>query len=173
MSKFSEILKSPAIRNNRALMGIVFASCIGIFGVVTLSSQVYLAYDHQTQVEQESMKMRDTIKKLSEEAESINKQEYRPVEEKQVPNVQSDLMLALQSHQLKLDDLHAISAGGSKKVKHKTFEMKFSGSYDQTIAFLQNFHARDSLISIFKLNMKPESGKGTISTDLVYRIYVK
>lgn len=172
MSKVSEILKSPAIRNNRALMGIIIASCACAFGVVTLSSQVYLAYDHQNQIEQQSQEMRSTIKKLTEEAEAINKQEYRPVEEKQVPNVQSDLMLALQSHQLKLDDLHAINVGG-KNVKHKTFEMRFTGSYEQTMGFLQNFHARDSLISIFKLSMKPDEGKGTISTDLVYRVYVK
>lgn len=172
MSKLSEILKSPVVRKNNSIMAVLALSGVCIFGVVTLSSQVYLAYNHQQEIQQQSNEMRTTIKKLSEEAEIINKMDYRPVEEKQVPNVQSDLMLALQSHQLKIGSLKEVSAGG-KKSKHKTFDLRVNGTYEQTMAFLQNFHARDALLSIFKLSMKPVSGKGLIETDLVYRVYVK
>lgn len=172
MSKLSEILSSPAVRNSRGLMVALVVSGLSIFAVVSMTGRVYLAYDHQQQINAQSSEMRQTIKDLSGQADEINKQKYRPVEEKQVPSVQSDIMLAVQSHQLQLTALKPLSAE-KKAGKSQTFELHVVGTYEQTMAFLQNFHARDALIDIFKIGFKPDNGKGTIETDLVYRIYVK
>ena len=89
MSKLSEILSSPAVRNSRGLMVALVVSGLSIFAVVSMTGRVYLAYDHQQQINAQSSEMRQTIKDLSGQADEINKQKYRPVEEKQVPSVQS------------------------------------------------------------------------------------
>ena len=173
MSKLGEILKSPAVRNSRGLMAALVVSGLSIFAIVSMTGRVYLAYDHQQQINSQSAEMRQTIKTISPQPKDGNDQKYRAGEATQVPNVQSDIMLAIQSHQLQLKEMKYLKSSDKKEGKNQTFEMHLIGTYEQTIAFLQNFHSRDALIDVFKLGMKPEKGKGTVETDLIYRVYVK
>ena len=92
MSKLGEILKSPAVRNSRGLMAALVVSGLSIFAIVSMTGRVYLAYDHQQQINSQSAEMRQTIKTISQQAKEVNDQKYRPVEATQVPNVQSDIM---------------------------------------------------------------------------------
>jgi len=173
MSKLTEILSSPVVRNSRGMMAAVVLSGVCIFGVVSMTSQVYLAYDHQQEIDAKTAEMQQTIKDLSTMADEINKSEYRPVKASQVPGIQSDLLLSMQGRQLQLVSLRAVDNSSNAKSKHKTFELQFSGPYEQSIGFLQNFHSKDALLNVLKLNMAPEGGKGTIKSTVLYRIYVK
>lgn len=176
MSTLSTILQSPAVRESRGLMAALVASGACIFGVVTMTSQVYLAYGHQQEIQQQSDEMRSTIQALTTQEEEINNQKYRPVTAAQVPSVQSDIMLSVQSHELHLDNVKVGSSSSSNNNENlptpQTYDLQITGAYGNTIAFLQNFHARDALINILSIDMKPNED-GTIISNISYRIYVK
>ena len=59
----------------------------------------------------------------------------------------------------------------SKEQNGRVYTAEFSGTYENTMRCLQNFHAKDALIGIKSLKMSEKSG--ALNTKLTYKIYTK
>jgi hypothetical protein len=145
------------------LLFLVFSTSLG-------TSRLILSYQHAQEVQQQIMDMQNFLTEWTKKTTLLNQAPYRPVKIEQMDSVQADLLLSLQANQLDLVGFRAI-AGTKKDTNSKAFEMTFVGSYESTMQFLQNFHAKDALLSIYNLKMNMEKGK--IKTVLQYKIYIK
>ena len=165
MNVFS-ILKNQSVRTS-VMSYLVLTAALGI-ACVSLTGKTYMTYQQSQETKQKIVSMQNEIQSWQDKANFLNKQPYRPVAKTDVQSVQSDLLTAMQAHNLTIDNFRMVQA--TKKEPHGNFELTFHGSYPDTMALLGNFHSKDALINI--MNMKMESKNGSIETTLRYKIYV-
>lgn len=166
-----DVLAASSLKGSKSTAVLLAVTVVLGISLVGLSSKTYFSYQEAESIKAERAKMERTIKDFQRQAELISEQQYRPVDEDQVPMVQSDILLAAQNYHLKLNNLALVSDKGKDKGNQKTFTLEFSGSYNDTINFLHTFGSKDALVNILTLTMTPQ--KGTITTSLKYRIYTK
>lgn len=161
------------LRGNKQIVFAVLIS--GFLGIATLilGSVAFSCYQSAMQISDENISMKKTINDWHEAVSFIDKQKYRPVKKSNVPAVTSDILIELQSYNLKLMDFKDTSSNSSnsKQQNYRVFMVKFSGDFADTVKFFSNFHSRDALLSIRQLNMTPKNQD--IETELYYRIYIK
>jgi len=133
-------------------------------------SKLILSYNEAMETQQEIESMQNFLKEWTEKTSVLNNAEYRPVKASQVDSVQTNLLFALQANQLELVGFRAMPST-KKEESSRSFELDFTGSYEITMHFLENFHAKDALISIQGLKM--EQSKGKIKTSMQYKVYIK
>lgn len=141
-----------------------------VFSVSFGTSKLVLSYQTAQDTKQQIASMNNFLEEWTKKTALLNHAAYRPVKAEQVDNVQTNLLMALQVNQLDLTGFKSVPATG-KNEDCRTFEMEFAGAYESTIHFLEDFHAKDALISIHSLKM--ESNKGKIKTSIQYKIYIK
>ena len=109
-------------------------------------------------------------------------------------NVQAEILLAVQENNLKMEGLRSIKdddqiessapkndaeevveGKNNKKRKevsrNKAYELTISGSYEDTMNFLFNFHVQNALMTMRALAITPDNEN--YKTKLNYKIYVK
>ncbi len=170
-SKLKGAFSSKSMRQSRAVMLSVLVTVVLIFAFFGVSSQTVLSYNDMQEVEERNQEMQRTIKDWENKVAYINNQEYRPVEEDQVGSITSDILISAQNHQLSMTDFKAAMPANKKEIYERTYTLSLNGTYENTIAFLTTFHARDALINILSLRMHPQNG--LILTEMKYRVYIK
>lgn len=160
----------PLIKKEKSLLISVLSVIFLLLIVIATSTKLVSSYQTAQQVKQQVNTMNTFLDEWKHKTDFLNKENYRPVKENQVDFVQSDLLANLKANTLELKGFKAI-ATNEKGSKDRNFEMTFSGSYESTIAYLNNFHTKDALVNIYNLKMQSENGK--IKTVIQYKIYVK
>ena len=150
---------------------IVYAgvSILLVIGTFMATGSVIESYQSAQDIQQQVVQMQTFLTEWSNKTNFLNNESYRPVMEDQVDSVQSNLLLNLQANSLELTGFKSVKPTEAEN-KDKNFEMVFKGSYENTMKYLNAFHAKDALISIRNLKMQPE--KGAIVTTIQYKIYV-
>ena len=93
----------------------------------------------------------------------------RPVDPKQLDQVQTDIIFSIQAYNLNLVSMK--DEQKNKEQNGRVYTAEFSGTYENTMRCLQNFHAKDALIGIKSLKMSEKNG--ALNTKLTYKIYTK
>lgn len=172
MMDFKTVFQSGVLRSNRSMMG--YVAVTGILVLVTLfgTSKAVLSYQQAQNVKQQTVEMQKTISDWKEKVNYLEDQTYRPVKPDEVESVTSDILYAVQGHNLKLDDykIMARTQSKDKKATYQDFTMSISGTYQDTVSFLQMFRARNALVQIISLKLAPQNG--AIKTTMQYRVYV-
>ena len=170
-----KVFSDESLKKNRDIAIIAVLTILLGFGTVTLAGKLVTDYQSAQKIKAQMADMRSELKDWETKSSFLNDQQFRPVPADKVDSVQADIMLALQGSQLKLTEYKAIASANSGKNKEgepfKAFNMSFTGTYENTITFLENFHARDALIQLIQVEMAPKSG--AITTKIAYRIYTK
>lgn len=136
-----------------------------------VTAALFLSLGKLSTLHRQSDEIRATMSEWQEKAEFINGQRYRPVLAAQIESVSSDLFVAAETHHMELVSYQAMQRGSHDDMAFQTFALSVKGSYTDNIAFLENFHAKDALITIMSMKMYPV--EGNIQTDLRYRVYIK
>jgi len=159
------------VRQSRSAMISVSLTLVLLVGFALTSSQTVISYNKMQEIDSRNNEMRQTIKDWETKVSYINKQEYRPIAEDMTGAVTSDILVSAQNHGLAMTDFKAAMPNQKKDSYERTYTLSLSGSYENTVAFLTTFHARDALINILSLKMQPQNG--IIQTQIKYRIYIK
>lgn len=170
-NKLTEVFSSKSMRQSRAVMLSVTVTALLIIAFIGVSSQTVFSYNEMQEIEARNQEMQKTIHDWENKVAYINKQEYRPVMEDQVGSITSDILISAQNHQLAMTDFKAAVPANKKELYERTYTLSINGTYENTIAFLTTFHARDALINILSLKMQPVNG--LIKTEIKYRVYIK
>lgn len=165
-------VRMPALSDT--MMGkqrlIVHVACLLIltFVLSLLSSHLILSYHEKAEKEQQIATMQSFLKNWQEKNAELNASSMRPVDPKQLDQVQTDIIFSIQTYNL---NLISMKDEKSKEQNGRVYTAEFSGTYENTMRCLQNFHAKDALIGIKSLKMGEKSG--ALNTKLTYKIYTK
>lgn len=172
MMDLKTVFQSGILRSNRSMMGYVAVTGVLVLATLFGTSKAVLSYQQAQNVKQQTVEMQKTISDWKEKVNFLEDQTYRPVNPDQVESVTSDILYAVQGHNLKLDDYKVIARTQSKdkKATYRDFTMSISGTYQDTVSFLQMFRARNALVHIISLKLAPQNG--AIKTTMQYRVYV-
>lgn len=171
MDKIKMALQSSAVRGSQKLM--VFLTITVVLFIITIfvGSKAVLSYQKAEIVKAETAEMKATIINWQNKVDYISKETFRPVGAEQVDNVNSDILIAINVHNLTLEDFKANKASGKAEESYQVFQIKVGGQYADVVKFLLEFHAKDALVSIMNFSMS--SSQGIIHADITYRIYTK
>lgn len=165
-------VRMPALSDT--MMGkqrlIVHVACLLIltFVLSLLSSHLILSYHEKAEKEQQIATMQSFLKNWQEKNAELNASSMRPVDPKQLDQVQTDIIFSIQTYNL---NLISMKDEKNKEQNGRVYTAEFSGTYENTMRCLQNFHAKDALIGIKSLKMSEKSG--ALNTKLTYKIYTK
>lgn len=138
------------------------------FVLSLLSSHLILSYHEKAEKEQQIATMQSFLKNWQEKNAELNASSMRPVDPKQLDQVQTDIIFSIQTYNL---NLISMKDEKNKEQNGRVYTAEFSGTYENTMRCLQNFHAKDALIGIKSLKMSEKSG--ALNTKLTYKIYTK
>lgn len=176
-------------------LAIGLVAVILLFAAILFSgSRVVMNYRQASANRAEEAHMQETIRDWQTKAEFVNGQTYRPVPADRIEAVQGDLMQAMQTYSLTLVDYKPLKGpvkaatkkktntsakDGDKNKKdapapadYKAFSMSFTGSYENIMKYIGNFHSRDALISLDYIEIA-DGKDGLIKATVNYRIYTK
>ena len=184
----------PILLKDRGLL-IVAVVCV-VFGVglTFATGKLFVDYSAAQEIQKQILTMEEYLQKFEEKQNRVEREKFRPIESKELENVQAEILLAVQGNNLKMEGLRSIKDddkiessepksdaeevvnNAEKKRRknislNKAYELTISGSYDDTMKFLYNFHAGKALIKMRALNIMPEN-EG-YKTKMNYKIYVK
>lgn len=174
MNNVMKALSSSAVKGSSKIVVFIAGTIIMFILTIGLFSRAVIAYNDMQTVKTENANMKTTISKWKNAVSYIEKQEYRPISQDQLNNVNSDILVAIQVHNLTLADFKAspIGSSGDKKDPFQVFTMKLTGQYGDLVKFLTTFHAKDALVSLMTLELNT-SDKQLVSATISYRVYIK
>ena len=155
---------------NRSVLAYFIALAV-VFLLVAFSC--FFAWDSY----QQAMAMEDKIASMQKVTETyaqkkslLEKAEARPVPESQVDDVQTAVLVQIQSHGLELSQMSSPSQ--TEKEKAKIYDMELRGSYENVMDFLSTFRQKtNALISILSVSFRPD--KEMIHMSMKYKLYVR
>ena len=139
------------------------------FVLSLLSSHLILSYHEKAEKEQQIATMQSFLKTWQAKTAELNDSSMRPVDPKQLDQVQTDIIFSIQAYNLNLVSMK--DEQKNKEQNGRVYTAEFSGTYENTMRCLQNFHAKDALIGIKSLKMSEKNG--ALNTKLTYKIYTK
>ena len=142
-----------------------------LIGGCCMTAALFLSLGKLSTLYQQAAEIRATMTEWQEQAAFINNQTYRPVLSEQIEAVSSDILFAVQAHQLELVSYQSLHSSGEEEAPFQTFTLSVKGAYANNITFLEDFRAKDALVSIMSIKMYPVDGY--VQTDLRCRIYTK
>ncbi len=146
--------------------------CFVLTGVASFGfGKLLMAYDHADEIHKQIITMNLYVDEYNKKAVELNNAPYRPVSPEQIDNVQSNILLTLQSNQLELLGFKNIKST-EKNPTGQVFEIDFIGAWPSVVHVIQNFHVRDALISVKDIKFVSEKG-GKVKTSIQYKIYAK
>lgn len=119
------------------------------------------------------MKVQDvyaTMQKWQEQADYINSQYHRPVHAQQLDAVAADLLGTIPTQNMELISYHVLNRQSGKR-EYQSYLLSVRGSYSDTLSFLENFRAKDALITIASVKIYPVNDR--IEAEVCYHVYLK
>ena len=161
---FSRVVKSKQFLIYGAIAIVLVIACAGFFG------NLVLVYNQAEENRAKISTMESFLAKFSEQKKFLESIDERPVKLDELDDVQTELFKQIKMHKLNLVRFNAKDA--SKKANNtREFQMAVSGDYTNVMEFLDNFHAKNALMSIKYLSLNQSQGK--FNAELVYTVYVQ
>lgn len=154
--------KKENIRSALFLLLLISGLCV--------TAALFLSLGKLSGLHRQADEIRETMTEWQEKAKFINGKAYRPVLAEQIDAVSSDIFHAVETHHLELIAYQSLHHS-QEETEFQTFSLSVKGSYANSIAFLEDFRAKDALITIMSTTMYPL--EENIQTDLRYRVYIK
>ena len=154
--------KKENIRSALFLLLLISGLCV--------TAALFLSLGKLGTLHRQADEIRETMTEWQEKAKFINGKAYRPVLAEQIDAVSSDIFHAVETHHLELIAYQSLHHS-QEETEFQTFSLSVKGSYANSIAFLEDFRAKDALITIMSTTMYPL--EENIQTDLRYRVYIK
>lgn len=173
-----DILKNFSFCINKKLIIYTTITAIIIGLTVGVWINVGIVYKSSHDIKSEKETMIKTIDKYNIQAKEINKEPYRPVDSDLINNVESNIMMMLEMHNLNLENFNPEQKGRIKDTKSngEIYDLTFTGTWQNTIDVLTNWHSKDALIGIKYLEVEPMENVDVpqmVKTTLQYKIYKK
>jgi|GEM_PF-1458648 len=195
MTKLGGIVQNfKTLLKDRGLL-IIFVIC-AVLGVLITAASGKVLMDYTTAQETESKigTMEEYLEKFQSKKKQLEGEAKRPIDTKELENVQAEILSAVQNNNLKMEGLRSIK-DDDKKVstepkndaeevvdgkkenrrknvsKNKAYELTISGSYEDTMNFLSNFQKQRALVTMRALTITPENENYKVRLN--YKIYVK
>lgn len=162
-------VKSDSILGKKRLILYIVILLILTFAISLLSSHLIISYHEKAEKEQQIAMMQSVLKDWQEKNDELNASSMRPIDPKQLDQVQTDIIFGIQAYNLNLVSMK--DEQKSKEQNGHIYTAEFSGTYENTMRCLQNFRARDALIGIESLKLSEKGG--LLVTKLTYKIYTK
>ena len=163
-------------------------------GTVFASGKVLIDYTAAEEIQAKIETMEEYLQKFQAKKKKLDSEEKRPIDTKELENVQAEILSAVQNNNLQMEGLRSISAddkavstepksdaeevvnGENKKSrrsvsKNKAYELTVIGSYEDVMQFLTNFQRQRALITMRALTIAPQNDNYKIKLN--YKIYVK
>ena len=154
--------KKENIRSALFLLLLISGLCV--------TAALFLSLGKLSALHRQADEIRETMTEWQEKAKFINGKAYRPVLAEQIDAGSSDIFHAVEAHNLELIAYQSLHHS-QEETEFQTFSLSVKGSYANSIAFLEDFRAKDALITIMSTTMYPL--EENIQTDLRYRVYIK
>ena len=141
-----------------------------LFGlVVFFSGLAWDSYQQAQETEQKIASMQKLMELYEQKKALLEKAEARPIQDSQVDDIQTAVLLQIKNHGLELSQM---SSEQTDKEKARIYDMELRGSYDDTMEFISTFQQQTkALIAILSVSFRPD--KETIKTSIKYKLYVR
>ena len=179
---------------DRGLLIIFVVVVVLILGIAAAGGTALVEYTEAQEIEAKIGTMEEYLEKFKAKKKQLDSAGKRPIDTKELENVQAEILSAVQNYNLQMEGLRSIKdddkqvsteaksdaeevVNGEKKKsrrsvsKNKAYELTVSGSYEEVMQFLSNFQKQRALITMRALTITPESDKYKIKLN--YKIYVK
>ena len=163
--KIRELCASIAGRN-REERRVRIVVCIAVLVSLMVCVSLGVAYHKRMKVQD----VHATMEKWQEQADYINAQNYRPVHAKQLDAVAAELLGRIPAHNMGMISYHVLNQQNGKQ-EYQAYVLSVRGTYTDTLSFLEDFRAKDALITIASVKMYPVNDQ--IETEVCYRVYLK
>jgi len=174
MNKIKQYLQ-PILsgQNGQGMMIYGIFLLVGVIAVIGLGIKTAAAYRESVIVSEQKDTMIKYIDSYNNLANKINKARFKAVSEEQLDNVQSEIIMQVQAHNLQLIKLNSPGKNDNvSKIHGKTYELTVLGAWADTFHFIDQLGSKDALISERYISMKPDKS-GQIQTVIEYKVYVK
>ena len=195
MTKLEGIARNfKTLLKDRGLL-IIFVICVVLGVAITAASgKALMDYTAAEEIQAKIETMEEYLEKFQAKKKKLDSEEKRPIDTKELENVQAEILSAVQNNNLQMEGLRSISADdkavstepksdaeevvdGEKKKsrrsvsKNKAYELTVTGSYEDVMQFLTNFQRQRALITMRALTIAPQNDNYKIKLN--YKIYVK
>ncbi len=148
--------------------GIVIVLVIVLVG---FSGNLVMAYQKAEENQQKTATIEAFLAKFAEQKKFLEGIEERPVKAEELDDVQTELFKQIKRYHLNLVRFNAKDPSGKKSSNAREYAMAVSGDYVNVMEFLNDFHARNALMTIKYLGLSQSQGK--FNADIVYLVYVQ
>jgi hypothetical protein len=168
---FSKKLGSllPALGNHKQLIVNTGVLIVLVFFLSGLTTHIGVSLKQRSDTQNQIAAMETFVQNHQNELEELNKFPKDIISQKDIDKTQSNIMFEIQSCDL---DLISMREETRNSGEHgKAYTATFSGSYEDTMRFLDSLHENHFLIGVkaFKI----EAANGKMNTTLTYKIYAK
>lgn len=171
MSKLKQYVQQIINGQGMLFHGIIIL--IAVLAVIGGGIKLTVAYREAAAVKAEIENMNQYIISYNNLAKEINTSPFNAVAAEQLDQVQSQIILQVQHHNLQLLKLNILSKNDAKKDIHgKVYEITTLGSWSDTFHFIDQLGSKDALISERYVSMKPDKN-GMIEMVMEYKVYTK
>ena len=171
MNKIKQYLQ-PILSGQGMIVYGIFV-LVGVIAVVGLGIKTIAAYRESVIVTEQKDTMTKYIESYNNLAKKINEAKFKAVSEDQLDNVQSEIIMQIQTHNLQLIKLNSPGKNDNvNKIHGKAYELTVLGAWADTLHFIDQLGSKDALISDRYISMKPDKS-GQIQTVIEYKVYVK
>ncbi len=161
---FPRLLKSRSF----VIYGIIII--VMIIAIFAGSGNLIVAYQSAEQNRAKINEIETFLAKFSEQKRYLEDIEEKPIKASELDAVQTEIFKEIKDYNLNLIRFNATDNSGTKE-KNRDFNLSISGKYSSVMLFLKNFHAKNALMNIKMLELKPK--KDEITADLTYTVYIK
>ncbi len=170
------ILKNlPVILHDKKIL--MFAIVFGVMSLtaVLMAGKIFADYGKAEEVKSQISEMEKYLTEWQDKRHELAGEKFRPIKEDEVENVQSEILMNISGTGLEMNGLRSIKEEEKEKknkaAANKSYELTFSGNYENTMKLLTNFRVRNVLMTIRSVNIVPEDEK--FKTKVFYKIYVR
>jgi hypothetical protein len=137
--------------------------------------RVSVAYGTANQVKKDIAEKTSVIQDWRSKTLALQGNAYRPIAVGEMEELQGSIFRGLDAYHLNLLSFGVVSSGQEegKAVEAIQFEMSFSGAWDSSVRFVQNFRVSSALVVVQNVKMEPDEKFGELKTSLKYKVYIK
>ncbi len=155
---------------NRGVLAYISALLVVSLLVVFSFGFAWDSYQQAEATKQKMVSMQKLTETYAQKKALLEQEEARPIQDSQIDDVQTAVLVQIQSHGLELSQMS--SPAQSDKTKDRIFDMELRGSYDDTMDFISTFRQKTkALVAILSVSFRPDKEK--VKTSIKYKLYVR
>lgn len=161
----------PKLLKNKLFLIYTGVVIVLVVALVAFSGNLFMSYQQAEENRQKIQSMESFLLQFSEQKKFLENIEERPVKVSELDDVQTELFKQVKRYKLNLVKFSAKDPESKKEKSAQDFNLSISGDYTNVMEFLNDFHARNALMTIKFLNMHQNNGQ--INAEMVYSVYLQ